>query len=460
MNSLQEINALADSLDAQCIQSIEATPNLNENECTIIARILSPKPLNMNAFKAMTINAWNPSQKPDTNLLENNTMVFIFHNKTDMEKVLNNSWTFRDYQIIITKWPAEKSLHEIDLTKITFWIQASGIPVAYINSSTAKIIGDAVGIFVKTDLNSPNQKWRKSIRIQIEMDIMKPLISHITIPCKGRSPILVEIRYERLTDCCFKCGFLGHKIPDCNSEEADQSSFIGPWMKSENKHLKNPIFHAPISPLSHQPKNHVESPQNSSQAQSSHTPFHSDDPPKSSVNTHLTNLRKKLFLDTPDMTAPSLTSPPPSDGMVLETHTQSHISQTSGQKPPFKPISKCLGPTLLAILPAQHETTTKLGQSHKRKLGLETIPIPSPPTQLNNIDAETLNPHTIIVPPPQNQRKKPKIDQTFGNSKPLDHQSWEIEDSELEKIAAQYDSPPIPNDRRIPYQISRSESAL
>ncbi|KAL3653668.1 hypothetical protein CASFOL_003349 [Castilleja foliolosa] len=115
-------------------------------------------------------------------------------------------------------------------------------------------IGNFVGSFVKADLSTSAHKWRKSLRIQVDIDISKPLTTVMLIGSNGRKKILLEIRYERLTDICYKCGKIGHKATNCpdNLEFSDESTpnpKYGPWMKAENSHIQHPKYqvHIPAS---------------------------------------------------------------------------------------------------------------------------------------------------------------------------------------------------------------------
>ncbi|KAL3629253.1 hypothetical protein CASFOL_026475 [Castilleja foliolosa] len=223
-----------------------ATTNSTE-ENAIIAKILSPKTLNMNAFKSSMLKAWKPDRKTQTNLLGDNTMAFVFEDEDDLEKVLNQAWTFRDHQLAIARWPPDKSLPEIDLNKIAIWVHAFGVPVSYTNMRSAKAIGDEIGKFIKSDLTNINQKWKKSIRMQVEIDIQKPLKNSLTFSCGGRPKLMIELRYERLVDFCYSCGRIGHKLANCHIRSDDslpdkEEQCYGPWMKIENVQIPNPKF--------------------------------------------------------------------------------------------------------------------------------------------------------------------------------------------------------------------------
>ncbi|KAL3638072.1 hypothetical protein CASFOL_018085 [Castilleja foliolosa] len=144
--------------------------------------------------------------------------------------------------MIVARWPPDKSLDEIELDHTIFWVHIFGLPVSQTNLSTAREMGNNLGRFITADLHSPSQKWKKSMRMQIEINTTKPLVSTINIPRNDR---IAEVRYERLIEFCHKCGHLGHKEKFCsiNGDEdtvgTNPKSF-GPWMKYENHLISNP----------------------------------------------------------------------------------------------------------------------------------------------------------------------------------------------------------------------------
>lgn len=186
-------------------------------------------------------------------------MAFIFEDKADVDKILNHSWTFRDLQVIVRKWLPDKSLSEVNLNTTSFWIQAFGIPVCFINLESATFIGNSIGLFQKADITSTSHKWKKFLRIKVDINILFPLKSSVMLHCHGRSDVPVEIRYERLTDFCFKCGLLGHKIQNCLEAFSDMvmdssTHLFGPWLKAENTLVPNPFFQTCTTPKTHNPQ--------------------------------------------------------------------------------------------------------------------------------------------------------------------------------------------------------------
>ncbi|KAL3654750.1 hypothetical protein CASFOL_001485 [Castilleja foliolosa] len=207
IESIDDITTI--NLEEAEIQCVLNSPTHPDNESTLIARILSPKAININAFKNSILKAWNPIGKTTTNSLGENTLAFVFENEKDIYKIMNSTWTFRDHHICIAKWSMDKALPEVDLYKISFWVHVYGLPVSYTNLETAKSIGGILGKFLKADLESPNARWKKSLRMQVECDTKMKLQRSMVIAVNGGSKILLEIRYECLTDFCFNYQTMG-----------------------------------------------------------------------------------------------------------------------------------------------------------------------------------------------------------------------------------------------------------
>ncbi|KAK4385626.1 hypothetical protein Sango_2686600 [Sesamum angolense] len=156
--------------------------------------------------------------------------------------------------LVVSKpWLPEEALDEVDLTRIQIWVQAIGLPVVLINKKTAEKIGNAVGKFISTDLETENQRLRKALRIRIETSINEPLKDHFIIKGQGNKRSIIELRYERLGDFCHVCGVIGHKQTSCpfapTSRDAPPQPMetssryrFGPWLKAENQLILNPFI--------------------------------------------------------------------------------------------------------------------------------------------------------------------------------------------------------------------------
>lgn len=77
-------------------------------------------------------------------------------------------------------------------------------------------IGGRIGRVVKIDKHTESMSRGKYIRLCIEFDITKPLMSKFWL--NGR---VWMVQYEGLRQICFKCGKLGHKDSSCTTFNQD-----------------------------------------------------------------------------------------------------------------------------------------------------------------------------------------------------------------------------------------------
>ncbi|KAG8380712.1 hypothetical protein BUALT_Bualt06G0044500 [Buddleja alternifolia] len=213
------------------------------NVFTIVGKILSDKKFNSGAVKSTILKAWNAKNHVDVNLVEDDKFIFVFQDKEDFSKVINYSpWSFRGNLFFLNHWPPEKVIEKVSLDHACFWIQVSNVPVMFINQENISLIGDTVGSFIMSDLTSEKQRWEKSFKTRVTIDLRKPLVDSVTLNPKPGVTINAEIRYERLADFCYSCGMLGHKLSTCTSSiipsnsPSNKASALpfGPWLKAEN----------------------------------------------------------------------------------------------------------------------------------------------------------------------------------------------------------------------------------
>ncbi|KAK4387744.1 hypothetical protein Sango_2381000 [Sesamum angolense] len=89
----------------------------------------------------------------------------------------------------------------------------------------AAFIGNKLGKFKEVDLDSNGEVWGSSVRIQVSVDITKPLKRALKIRKLGDEH-LVTFTYERLPNFCYLSGVLGHLSRQC--EVQLQEAFCDP----------------------------------------------------------------------------------------------------------------------------------------------------------------------------------------------------------------------------------------
>ena len=142
-----------------------------------------------------------------------------------MNKIIaTESWSFDKHLMVLQKYDKEADLTEMDFKLATFWVQVHDIPIRFRNKKVAEKIYEAIGtVNVITDENV--HEGDKFIRIEVTVDISKPLCRGRVISLDNGKELWVSFKYERLPNIW--CGSLMHDDRDCEQ-----------WIESEGNMSK------------------------------------------------------------------------------------------------------------------------------------------------------------------------------------------------------------------------------
>ncbi|XP_073030797.1 uncharacterized protein At4g02000-like [Primulina eburnea] len=130
------------------------------------------------------------------------------------------------------------SLHNVD-----FWVQVYDLPIGFMSEHIGKLLGNFIGKFVEYDDSNNLSIWRTFMRIRVTFDVREPLKRFKKIRKQGGDWVIVNFKYERLTQFCFICGLLGHMDRFCdklfNTPEADIKKEWGTWLRAPTRKTTN-----------------------------------------------------------------------------------------------------------------------------------------------------------------------------------------------------------------------------
>lgn len=95
--------------------------------------------------------------------------------------------------------------------------------------SVGQAISNQLGNLVSIDSDEEGQRWGRFMRIRVKIDIRKPLWRGMKIMLDDVESFWVDFHYEKLTEFCFKCGFLGHLQKDFRVVDSHSNPQYGVW---------------------------------------------------------------------------------------------------------------------------------------------------------------------------------------------------------------------------------------
>ncbi|MBA0637890.1 hypothetical protein Godav_022279 [Gossypium davidsonii] len=103
----------------------------------------------------------------------------------------------------------------IQLNWVDFWMIIHDLPLGFMSKAIAKQLGSFIGVFLEYDASATQLSYKRIIRINVQIDVRKPLKRKKNLTLSNGKSIYVRFKYEKLTLFCFLCGKIGHDESFC-----------------------------------------------------------------------------------------------------------------------------------------------------------------------------------------------------------------------------------------------------
>ncbi|CAN1139690.1 hypothetical protein LINPERHAP2_LOCUS11424 [Linum perenne] len=150
-------------------------------------------------------------------------------------------WKIYDYYISVARWSPSFNDEE-PVKSILTWVRLPKLPIQYFNHVAVTRIGNAIGKTIRLDLATEEGARAKFASVCVEVDLSKPLLGKYLIEDR-----VMHIEYESLENICVSCGFYGHKVDSCPSQQPHETEQAKPsepereagsWMIVERRQKK------------------------------------------------------------------------------------------------------------------------------------------------------------------------------------------------------------------------------
>lgn len=114
---------------------------------------------------------------------------------------------FDRYLVVLKEFDGFTLLQEFHFDNESFWIQLHTLPLGGMNQRVGKKVGSVMGKR-RWMYDNSGSAWGKFLRIQVLLDLTKPLIRGLNVRIGSKQLIWVSCKHERLPRFCFNCGVI------------------------------------------------------------------------------------------------------------------------------------------------------------------------------------------------------------------------------------------------------------
>jgi hypothetical protein len=422
----------------------------------LVGLVISQKTQNNQSVNTALTKSWFFAIPFSFAALGPNTFLFKFSDKEHISRILSQVWNVNGFLLSLQQWSPTATLGELSLKEFPFWIQIHGLPLQNMTVKNAISIGKGLGELIRFEDNSgANTIFRSFLRLQVKIDVSKPLKPGFNFSRPDGSETWISLKYERLDIYCSDCGRIGHKQPSCLAPKIER--FPTRYLISLKVNIFSnilPSLTTPQNPDIHEPssstfRNKPSKPlMESSQSQANQTniPLTSPNPltPNIAESTLSPDILKSALSSAAKLDFPientlnalslfqrpiqifavakhletSLPIPTPSSHANYVDPSKKWISQTSQIQDSTNPlISDFLNPTAINISKTVIPPT-KARNSYRNQANKSPYHTRSPKKIVLPPSEEIPSPDSITSDtPPQTKRKRPNLSEMVSPSK-------------------------------------------
>ncbi|KAJ1380911.1 Zinc knuckle CX2CX4HX4C [Sesbania bispinosa] len=209
---------------------------VQECENSVIGKIITKKVIHLNSLTNALSSIWSSPKGFKVESLGKQIFQFFFQDGRDVDRVIKgSSWLFRNSWLIPQKWTRGLDPLETSFKTVPAWIQIWGLPLHCRIKKMGLKNGECMGPINDADIYEIQGRG-SFVKVQVQIDIDKPLMNGINVGSKKDGVFWVDFQYERLPQFCYLCGHIGHDDSACDVKEGaeEEERSFGPWMKASH----------------------------------------------------------------------------------------------------------------------------------------------------------------------------------------------------------------------------------
>ncbi|KAL9690277.1 hypothetical protein QQ045_010674 [Rhodiola kirilowii] len=217
----EEVEAIADKMDGKLVVSFEDEDwkrMEDEGRWATVVKLANGMPFNIKGLANVLTKIWNMENRVNFAELANNMALARFKTEGDLKKIRDGGpWLCMDSFIIMHDWCPDLAPDEFKMDRLGVWAQMHNLPVgaALKDKEYGEKLAGYIGKFIRVSQSESEGARKRFIRMRVEIEIDKPLISGFFLRRLNKDPLWVSVKYERLPECCGTCRRLTHATGEC-----------------------------------------------------------------------------------------------------------------------------------------------------------------------------------------------------------------------------------------------------
>ncbi|KAE8793542.1 hypothetical protein D1007_31827 [Hordeum vulgare] len=193
-----------------------------------LAKLLSGKPVFMEAIAEMLGRIWCPIKGLECKEVGENIFLFTFGQESGKRMALEGGpWEFGNDLLVFEDFIASKRPEDYSLDTIPIWVRIMRLPLGMMCKEAGEAIGSLIGEVQELEARADGKAMGKILRVKIRMNIKSPLEEEEEennrkkqkVPQGGGEELdeknQCPFEYEHLPDLCYVCGIIGHTNKAC-----------------------------------------------------------------------------------------------------------------------------------------------------------------------------------------------------------------------------------------------------
>lgn len=224
MNELEETwRKLALTEQEQDVVEIEPEDtNLEEEDkFFLVGTLWSNRTFNNQALISLMKTLWRPRKGIDVDVISDNRFLFTLYAKGDVERIMEGCpWMFDKHILLMQHIHNMEQPSKVILQKAIFWMRIYDLPLGVLKEGVIEKIGSKAGTVLALGHRKNHYIGGRYVRVRVEVDVRHPLARGTQLQIRGRPPMFIAFKYERLQHFCYTCGRLGHTDRDCEAADS------------------------------------------------------------------------------------------------------------------------------------------------------------------------------------------------------------------------------------------------